>query len=93
MKLTDRCSHLSLLIMPIAVDMQALGSWTAISPEQLDLVFKRAPGITPLRRLLTQDLIALCLCGNSAAFCHWPVNHPDPTDRLATMKEVPLVMT
>jgi len=93
MKLTDRYYHLSLLFIPIAVDMQALGSWTAISPEQLDLVFKRAPGITPLRRLLTQDLIALCLCGNSAAFCTWPVNHPDPSDRLATMEEVPLDMT
>ena len=89
MKLADRLRRLSFLVMSAAVGVQALGSWTAISPEQLELVFKRAPGITPLRRLLTQDLIALCLCGNSAAFSD---KHPHPTDRLATMEEVPLVM-
>lgn len=70
-------------------DRQALGNWTSLSQEQLELVFKpavRSETVSVVRRLVTQDLIMLCLCGNSGTYDSG--NHPRPSDRPASMEEI-----
>lgn len=68
---------------------QALGNWTTLGQDQLDLVFKPAArleqAVSVVRRLVTQDLIMLCLCGNSGSYGG---GHPCPSDRPASMDEV-----
>ena len=68
-------------IITTASDRIALSSWCEPSPEQLDLVFKPALHdklVTPTEQLVAQDLIALCLRGNSLTHGG---GHPCPTDR------------
>ena len=78
-------------IITTASDRIALSSWCEPSPEQLDLVFKPAlhiGSVSPSERLVAQDLIALCLRGNSQTLGG---GHPCPTDRpsMATILEHP----
>ena len=72
----------------LSIACQALGHWTAPSAEQLELVFRpavQAGKISQVRRLVTQDLIMRCLCGNSGRYGG---GHPCPADRPASMDEV-----
>lgn len=70
-------------------DKAMLTSWSEPTKEHLDSVFKshaRKTGtIGQMRRLVAQDLIALCLRGNSRAYGS---GHPRPADRPASMSHV-----
>ena len=58
-------------------DREALASWSVIHEDRLNEVFKQAHStgeVSNARRLMAQDLIWMCLCGNSAKVV--PENRP-----------------